>query len=73
MPGWLSEGNDADGAWVETLVENEDDIGVRFEDQPDRPVFTCGYCGARTQLRTEQAAIEWFHSHLCRSDFIEAA
>ena len=71
LPGWLSEGSAPDGVWVPELVENEDDVRVRFTDHPDRPRLRCGYCDRQCRPRSLDAGLLWFRDHACSVDYIE--
>ena len=63
MPGWVSEG--ALEAWDESLVENEEDLRIRYADQPRQPLLRCGYCDREARPWSHGAGLEWFHHHDC--------
>lgn len=57
------------------LTFSEDELVARLAETrlygDEKEVITCGYCGAKRRCRTgkcaESDAIEWFHSHDCKS------
>jgi len=57
------------------LTLSEDELVARLAETrrfgDEKEVITCGYCGAKRRCRTgkcaESDAIDWFHSHDCKS------
>ena len=56
------------------LTWSEDELIARYEESlSPRPTIVCGYCRSESQSRSIGKARDWFHSHPCSIDELQAA
>lgn len=56
------------------LTWSEDELIVRYDESPSpQPTIICGYCFSECRSRSIDIARDWFHSHPCSIDELQAA